>query len=94
MAGTPNVQLLSIDTIQGITREANRIKRYIKGEAESVKHRGRWTDTVSEEQMAYHKTKTALGSLKAYVASLEREITRLEEAPKETGAQLLDRVYG
>ncbi len=81
MSGTPNIKLLSMDTIQGITREANRIKRYIRGESENIKHRGRWEPTVSEEQLAYFKTRTALDSLKAYVASLEREIARLEEAP-------------
>ena len=75
---SPNVENLSLDTIAGISREANRIKRYIQGKGDQSKYTVHMKDLhVTDEQLNYSRTNTALHSLEAFVNSLRKQFDTL-----------------
>ena len=74
---TPNVDSLSLETIAGINREANRIKRYIQGKGDQSKYKGLTQTNVTDEQLNYFRTNTALNSLEAFVNSLRKQFDTL-----------------
>jgi hypothetical protein len=75
---SPNVENLSLDTIAGISREANRIKRYIQGKADQSRYTAHMRDyIVTDAQLNYSRTNTALHSLEAFVNSLRKQFDTL-----------------
>ena len=72
----PNVKNLSLNTIAGISRETNRIKRYIQGKADQSRYHMK-DHIITDVQLNYSRTNTALTSLEAYVRGLRKQFDAL-----------------